>query len=52
MAMQRCRQLGFKPLKHDEGEAIGGLTYACASLDITPYWIAQGALTPLFGTVR
>jgi hypothetical protein len=46
MAMQRCRQLGFRPLKHDQAEAIGGLTYACLSLDITPYWIAQEVLRP------
>lgn len=49
MAMQRCRQLGFKPQKHDEAEAIGGLTYACLSLDITPYWIAQEVLRPALG---
>ena len=49
MAMQRCRQLGFKPAKHDEAEAIGGLTYSCLSLDITPYWIAQEVLRPAFG---
>lgn len=52
MAMQRARQLGFKPQKHDQAEAIGVLTYGCTSLDITPYWYAQGALTSLFGSAR
>jgi len=38
LAMQRCRQLGFKPAKHDEAEAIGLLDYACDQLQIVPYW--------------
>jgi hypothetical protein len=38
MAMQRCRQLGFKPAKHDEAEAIGILDWACDQLQIVPYW--------------
>ncbi|MCP4620589.1 MAG: hypothetical protein GY844_29640 [Bradyrhizobium sp.] len=49
MAMQRCRQLGFKPLKHDQAEAIGILDYACASLNLVPYWRAQEVLRPPLG---
>lgn len=37
-AMARCRQLGFRPLKHDQAEAIGILDYACDSLSIVPPW--------------
>lgn len=53
MAMRRCRQLGFRPEKHDEAEAIGILDYACASLaeqiGATPFWIAQEVLRPALG---
>ncbi|KQX18397.1 MULTISPECIES: hypothetical protein [unclassified Sphingomonas] len=38
MSMQRCRQLGFKPATHDEAEAIGGLSYACDQLNLSPPW--------------
>ena len=38
MSMERCRQLGFKPMKHDQAEAIGILDWACTELDIIPYW--------------
>lgn len=37
-AVERCRQLGFKPQTHDEAEAIGGLTYAVDQLDLMPPW--------------
>lgn len=37
-AMERCRQLGFRPQKHDEAEAIGILDYACDDLQLTPPW--------------
>lgn len=46
MAIERCRQLGFKPQKHDEAEAIGILTYACAALGITAPWEASEILRP------
>lgn len=49
MAMQRCRQLGFRPQKHDQAEAIGILDYACASLDLVPYWRTQEVLRPMMG---
>lgn len=41
MAMQRARQLGFRPQRHDEAEAIGILDHACLALDLTPPWAAQ-----------
>lgn len=37
-AMERCRQLGFKPAKHDEAEAIGILDYACDALQLSVPW--------------
>jgi hypothetical protein len=49
MAMSRCRQLGFKPLKHDQAEAIGIVDYGCASLDVVPFWRAQEVLMPMMG---
>jgi len=45
-AMERCRQLGFRPSKHDQAEAIGVLDYACASLNIIPPWSASEVLRP------
>lgn len=45
-AMQRCRQLGFSPQKHDQAEAIGILDYACFDLDLTPPWRANEVLRP------
>jgi len=47
LAMQRARQLGFKPKRHDEAEAIGILGYGCEAAGLEPYWFADGALTPL-----
>lgn len=49
MAMQRARQLGFKPQKHDEAEAIGILDHACIALDMTPPWQLQLALQAQIG---
>ncbi len=49
-AMERCRQLGFQPLKHDQAEAIGLLDYACEALDIMPPWRANEVLRPPLGS--
>ena len=38
MAMQRCRELGFDPEKHDAAEACGILDYQLHRLQITPPW--------------
>ena len=46
MAMERCQQLGFKPAKHDQAEAIGILDYACDALGVLPYWRAGEVLRP------
>ena len=35
-AVERCRQLGFRPRVHDEAEALGILDYACETLSILP----------------
>lgn len=40
-AMERARQLGFSPRKHDEAEAIGVLTYGCALERIRMPWLDQ-----------
>ena len=37
-AMERCRQLGFRPAKHDEAEAIGLLDYAVDANGILAPW--------------
>jgi len=50
-AMSRARQLGFKPLKHDQAEAIGILDFACEQLGITPPWRANEVLRPPLGAV-
>lgn len=46
MAMQRCRQLGFSPTKHDEAEALGMLDYDVSLSGITPPWRFETALLP------
>ena len=51
LAMERCRQLGFRPLKHDQAEAIGILDHACTALDIMPPWRAGEVLRPPLGRV-
>lgn len=51
MAMTRCRDLGFRPAKHDEAEAIGLLDYACDSLQIIPPWRLANPLVAQFGAV-
>jgi hypothetical protein len=43
-AMERCRELGFRPRRHDEAEAIGILSYACDALDLSPEWDRAGSL--------
>lgn len=43
-AMQRARQLGFKPRRHDEAEAIGILDFACDQIQMRPYWVADQVL--------
>lgn len=43
-AVERCHQLGIRPSRHDEAEAIGILSYACAMEDIVPPWEAGEVL--------
>jgi hypothetical protein len=52
MAMERSQQLGFKPQKHDEAEAIGILDYACETLGLKPYWNANEVLRPMLERAR
>ena len=50
-AVERCRQLGFRPRVHDEAEALGILDYACETLSILPPWRANEVLRPPLGAV-
>ena len=51
LAMQRCRELGFNPAKHDAAEAIGQLDYQLSIEGIVPPWrqanVLQEQLMPL-----
>lgn len=49
-AMERCQQLGFKPQRHDEAEAIGILSYMCAMEGIVPAWEAHEILRQPLGS--
>lgn len=49
LAMERARQLGFRPAKHDQAEAIGILDHACEELQIMPYWRRDEILRPPLG---
>jgi hypothetical protein len=44
MAMERCRQFGFKPQKHDEAEALGIMDWATDMLGIATPWRAARPL--------
>lgn len=43
-AIERCRQLGFDPVTHDEAEAIAILDHHLLKLKITPSWRAGAAM--------
>jgi hypothetical protein len=43
-AMERCRQLGLKPQKHDDAEALGILTWGLLVSGVTPPWLANEVL--------
>jgi hypothetical protein len=51
LAMQRARELGFNPEKHDAAEAIGQLDYQLSVEGIVPPWrianVLQEQLRPL-----
>lgn len=49
LAIERCQQLGFRPAKHDQAEAIGILDYACEELQVMPYWRRDEILRPALG---
>ena len=46
LAMERARQLGFKPRKHDEAEAIGIMDYGLEMVGVTPPWREHEVLRP------
>lgn len=41
MALERCHQLGLRPQRHDDAEALGILTYACLRERVFMPWMAQ-----------
>lgn len=45
-ALERSRQLGFKPRNDDEADALGILDYGCSYLDILPPWRKSEVLRP------
>lgn len=47
--MERCRILGLTPRNHNEGDAIGLLTYGLLVGGITPPWLADEVLLPPLG---
>ncbi|HEX7852081.1 MAG TPA: hypothetical protein VF503_00110 [Sphingobium sp.] len=49
-ALERCAQLGLSPSKHDEAEALGILSYACAMENIVPPWERDEVLRQPLGT--
>lgn len=51
MAMDRCRELGFDPERHDAAEACGILDYQVSLAGITPPWRHDQVLTMQFGRV-
>lgn len=44
MAMERCRQFGWKPAKHDEAEALGIMDWATDMLGLTTPWRSAAPL--------
>jgi len=51
-AMERCIQLGFRPAKHDEAEALGVLDYMCEMEGIVPPWRRDEVLRPPLSLAR
>lgn len=47
LTMERCRQLGFRPQRHDEADALGILDYVCSIRDIVPPWRQGEVLRPM-----
>lgn len=49
LTMERARQLGFRPRKDDEADAIGILTHCILLSGITPPWLLAETLRPPLG---
>lgn len=52
LAMQRCRELGFKPRTTDEADAIGVLDYAISLDGQLPPWRSENLLIQQLVTAR
>lgn len=44
MAMKQARRMGFRPIKHDQAEAIGIMDFGCEQLGLSPPWRAQSGM--------
>jgi len=51
LTMERCNQLGFKPRRDDEADALGILDYGCELRGVLPPWRANEVLRPPLGRV-
>lgn len=49
LTIERCRQLGFAPMRDDEADALGLLDYLCSLRDVVPPWRAGEVLRPMLG---
>lgn len=50
-AIERARQLGFSPRRHDEAEALGILDHMLERAKVMPPWRADEVLRPALGGV-
>lgn len=51
LTIERCEQLGFKPRRDDEADALGILDYGCELRGVLPPWRATEVLRPPLGRV-
>ena len=51
-SMERSLQLGFKPKRDDEADALGILDYSCELKGITPPWRTHEILRPMLAGSR
>lgn len=49
LTMERCNQLGFKPRRDDEADALGILDYGCELRGIKPPWRSAPVQIPIQG---
>ena len=52
MAIERCRQLGFSPQRHDDAEALGVLTYGMLREHVPVPWMRDEVLRAALDKAR